>query len=286
MGSDHSMNSENLRQWIGKSETRTDTITLAPLLNFTATLDRDDPVPQPGDPIPPAGHWLYFLPDTRQSELGSDGIAKRGGLLPPVALPRRMWAGGRIKFLRPLRVGSHISQTATVADVSAKDGRTGKLVFVLLKHVVSDEQGPAIEEERDIVYRGNPDANAPPAKPSPAPASGPWRREIRPDPTLLFRYSALTFNTHRIHYDRPYTTGVEGYPALIVHGPLIATLLMDLCRRECAKRLLRFDYRAASPLFDNGPFTLNGRPDGDRAQIWAANADGGLAMTAEATFGN
>jgi 3-methylfumaryl-CoA hydratase len=278
------MDAENLQRWIGKSETRTDTVAQAQLVNFAATLDHDDRVPRPGDPIPPAAHWLYFLPDTRQSELGPDGIAKRGGLLPPVALPRRMWAGGRIKFLRPLRVGSQISQT--VADVSAKDGRTGKLVFVLLKHVISDEHGPAIEEERDIVYRDNPDANAPPARPNPAPASGPWRREVRPDPMMLFRYSALTFNTHRIHYDRPYATGVEGYPALVVHGPLIATLLMDLCRRECPKQLLRFDYRAASPLFDNGPFTLNGRPDGHRAQVWAANADGGLAMTAEAAFEN
>jgi 3-methylfumaryl-CoA hydratase len=278
------MSFDNLRDWIGKQEVRTDSVTLAPLVNFVATLDSGDPAPKLGDPIPPAAHWLYFLPDTRQSELGPDGIAKRGGLLPPVPLPRRMWAGGRIRFERSLRVGAALSRNTVVADVSVKEGRTGKLVFVLMRHEIADEHGIAIHEEQDIVFRDSPDPKAPPVKPQPAPPGAVWRREVRPDPTLLFRYSALTFNTHRIHYDRPYTTGIEGYPALLVHGPLIATLLMDLCRRQHAKRLVRFDYRAASPLFDNAPFTLNGRPDGDQAQVWAANAEGGVAMLADAAF--
>ena len=278
------MDLENLRRWIGKEERRTDSVTLAPLVNLFATLDRGDAAPKAGDPLPPAAHWLYFLPDTRQSELGPDGIARRGGLLPPVPLPRRMWAGGRIRFDRPLRVGSAVSRRSVVADVSVKEGRTGKLVFVLMRHEIADAAGVAIHEEQDIVYRDNPDPKAPPVKAQPAPSGALWRRTIRPDPTLLFRYSALTFNTHRIHYDRPYATGVEGYPALLVHGPLIATLLMDLCRREHAKRLVRFDYRAASPLFDNAPFTLNGKPDGDRAAVWAADPEGGVAMLADAAF--
>ena len=278
------MSFDDLRDWIGKHEVRTDHVTLAPLVNFTATLDSGDPAPKSGDAIPPAAHWLYFLPDTRQSDLGPDGIAKRGGLLPPVPLPRRMWAGGRIRFEHPVRVGATLSRKTEVADVSVKDGRTGKLVFVLMRHEISDESGVAIREEQDVVFRDNPDPKAPAVKAQPAPSGAVWRREVRPDPTLLFRYSALTFNSHRIHYDRPYTTEVEGYPALLVHGPLIATLLMDLCRRQHAKRLVRFDYRAASPLFDNAAFTLNGRPDGDRAQVWAANAEGGVAMLADAAF--
>ncbi|HYM32017.1 MAG TPA: MaoC family dehydratase N-terminal domain-containing protein, partial [Candidatus Cybelea sp.] len=171
------MDVEQYKQWIGRREVREDTVAAAPLISFAATLDRDEPHPKPGDPIPPAAHWLYFLPDTRQSELGTDGIAKRGGLLPPVPLPRRMWAGGRIGFQRPLRVGSSIRRETTVADVSFKEGRSGKLCFVLLKHVISDEQGPAIAEEHDIVYRDNPDPKAPPPKPPAAPASGAWRRE-------------------------------------------------------------------------------------------------------------
>jgi len=278
---------EHLSKWIGRAEQQHDVITPFPLVGLAATLDRDDPVPEEGDSVPPAGHWLYFLPTTRHSELGVDGHAKRGGFLPPVELPRRMWAGGRIEFLRPLRVGDAAARTATVADVTHKTGKSGDLVFVVVRYDIFEPAGLAIREEHDIVYREEQRPGTEPPKPPMAPPSGKWHRTIHPDPVLLFRYSALIFNGHRIHYDWKFTTEEEGYPGLIVHGPLIATLLMDLCRRNRSRQTLkRFDYRAVSPLYDTAPFTVNGNPsdDGKTAELWAANADGALAMQATAEF--
>ena len=278
---------DHLRTWIGKTETLTDTITPAPLAGLAATLDRDALDPKPGDPVPPAWHWIYFNPKPKASEIGPDGHARRGGFLPPVELPRRMWAGGRLAWPGTLRVGDAVSRTSTIRDVSHKQGKSGDLVFVLVEHVISGPDGVAVTEEHDIVYRDAPDPSAPPPPAKPAPADAQWARRIEPDPVLLFRYSALTFNGHRIHYDLKYVTEAEGYPGLIVHGPLIATLLMDLCRRERADaRLVRFSYRALSPLFDTASFTVNGRPgdDGATAAVWAANAEGGLAMQADAVF--
>jgi len=278
---------DHLSTWIGKSKTLTDTVAQAQLAGFAATLDRDELDPQAGDPVPPAGHWIFFNPRPKASEIGPDGHAKRGGFLPPVDLPRRMWAGGRMRWPGVLRVGEAVTRTSTIADVTHKQGKSGELVFVLVKHEIAGPEGVAITEEHDIVYRAAADPDAPPPPAKPAPADAQWSRTIDPDPVLLFRYSALTFNGHRIHYDLKYVTEVEGYPGLIVHGPLIATLLMDLCRRERPDaRLVRFDYRAMSPLFDTAPFTVNGRPaaDGRTATLWAANAEGGLAMQAEAEF--
>jgi len=277
---------DHLRQWIGRTEEAAEIIAPEPVASLSATLDRDDPQLQVGDEIPPAGHWLYFLPRHRQSELGPDGHAERGGFLPPVDLPRRMWAGGRINFLTPLRVGDEARRVSTIADVSHKEGRSGELVFVLVRHEIIGPGGPAIVEEHDIVYRAAADPDAPPRPARRAPAEAVWRRTIEPDPVLLFRYSALIFNAHRIHYDHRFTTEEEGYPGLIVHGPLIATLLMDLCRRESGRRMSKFDYRAVSPLFDTAPFTVHGQPsdNDDSAQLWAAGTDGNLAMTAEAEF--
>jgi 3-methylfumaryl-CoA hydratase len=276
----------HLRQWIGRTEEAAETIAPEPLAGLSATLDRDDPQPEAGDEVPPAGHWLYFVARHRQSELGPDGHAERGGFLPPVDLPRRMWAGGRIEFLAPLRVGDQARRVSTIADVSRKEGRSGELVFVLVRHEIIGPDGPVINEEHDIVYRATADPAASPPKPKPAPAEAGWQRTIEPDPVLLFRYSALIFNGHRIHYDHRFTTGEEGYPGLIVHGPLIATLLMELCRRQTGRRLSKFDYRAVSPLFDTAPFTVNGQPDDDggSAELWAADGDGNLAMTAQAEF--
>ena len=276
-----------LRTWVGKSEIATDILHGGQLASLAATLDRDELSPQPGDLVPPAGHWVYFTPRPKASEIGPDGHAKRGGFLPPVDLPRRMWAGGRMRWPGALRVGDSITRTSTIAEVNHKSGKSGDLVFVLVKHAIAGPDGVCVEEEHDIVYRGasDPDVLPPPAKAAPTDAD--WSRTIEPNPVLLFRYSALTFNGHRIHYDLAYVTEEEGYPGLIVHGPLIATLLMDLCRRERPERqLVRFDYRAMSPLFHIAPFTVNGRlaDDGNTAQLWAADADGGLAMQAEAEF--
>ena len=270
--------------WIGRTERRSDTLAAAPLAGLAATLDRaDDPEPVPGSALPPLAHWLYFLPRAPQREIGPDGHPKRGGFLPPVPLPRRMWAGGRLRFAHDLRVGDEAERRSTIASVEAKDGRSGALVFVTVRHEVSDARGLALSEEHDIVYRDHPQPGATVSTPARAPTDEDFRREIVPDPVLLFRYSALTFNGHRIHYDRSYVTEVEGYPGLIVHGPLIATLLVDLVRRELPEARLRaFAFKAASPLFDIHPFTVCGKRETDHVSLWARNHLGDLAMRARA----
>lgn len=278
---------KHLSQWIGKSETADDLITASQLSGYAAMLDHDDTELAPGDPLPPSTHWLYFLPQARHSEIGPDGHPNRGGFLPPVELPRRMWAGSRLTFIKPLSVGDRVQRVSTIKDVSHKKGKTGDLVFCVVRHEISNEQGLAIVDEHDIVYRDEPSADAPPPPATPAPEGVEWMRQIDPDPVLLFRYSALTFNGHRIHYDRSYVMDVEGYPGLIVHGPLIATLLMDLCRRHNPLRTLRsFSFRAVSPLFDTASFQVNGAPsaDGSTAKLWASRDDGSLAMKADAEF--
>ena len=281
------LNLDSLREWRGKTESRSDEVTSAPIAALSATLDRDDPFPRAGDPLPPLWHWLYFWPIPRQSELGPDGHAKRGGFLPPVPLPRRMFAGDRAEFHRPLRVGETISRLSRIVDVNHKQGRSGPLVFVVVRHEISDRQGVAVVEEHDIVYRENPKATDPAPAPQTPPADAMWVREIRPEETLLFRYSALTFNGHRIHYDRRYATEVEGYPGLVVHGPLIATLLLDLIRRNAADAsVASLSFRAVRPLFDVAPFSVNGKvaSDGKTAQLWATDSQGWLAMDATAVL--
>ncbi|MBC5786196.1 MaoC family dehydratase N-terminal domain-containing protein [Ramlibacter sp. USB13] len=278
---------QHLRGWEGRSETLRDDITAAPVRNLSATLDRDDPAPAAGTELPPLWHWLYFLPSARQSELGPDGHAKRGGFLPPVPLPRRMWAGGRLQWLAPLRVGEAVERTSRIVSVTHKAGRSGDLLFVLVRHELRNAQGVALTEEHDIVYRAAPQPGDPVPPPQAAPADAPWSREIVPDDVLLFRYSALTFNGHRIHYDRKYVTEVEGYPGLIVHGPLIATLLVDLARRQRPDaRFASFSFKAVRPTFDLHPFRVGGKPsaDGKAAQLWAQDHEGWLTMQAEATF--
>jgi len=280
---------DHLRDWIGRKEEKTDVVTASQLAGLLATLDHDAPYPVDGTPLPPAGHWLYFLSPPLQSKIGTDGHAHRGEFLPPVDLPRRMWAGGRIEFFTPIRVGEPIKQVSTIKDVSYRQGRSGDLIFVIVQHDVAGPNGLAIREEHDIVYRGQTDPNAPAPKPKPAPVAPQWSRVIDPDPVVLFRYSALTFNGHRIHYDLKYVTEVEGYPGLIVHGPLMATLLMDMAVREFQDGILRrFSYRAVSPVFDTGSFSLNGKcvGNGAFAELWITDTDGNLAMQAEAEFGN
>jgi 3-methylfumaryl-CoA hydratase len=277
-----SLDIDHLKTWIGRTETLTDTVTPVPVQALAATLDRDDPLPRPGDVLPKLWHWLYFLPIARASQIGPDGHPRRGGFLPPVPLPRRMWAGGRYAFTGELHVGEAITRRSTVLDVSAKTGRTGTLVFVKVGHAVSGEAGVVIHEEHDIVYRDLPAADETPPPPRPAPTDGVWARTIVPDDVLLFRYSALTFNGHRIHYDRRYVTQEEGYPGLIVHGPLIATLLMELFRAKDGRTLKAFRFRAVSPTFDITPFSVHGRPTETGAALWAQGPDGDLRMDAVA----
>jgi len=276
---------DQLGDWIGRTEQRDDIVTAAPLAGLIATLDRsDDPAPLAGTALPPLAHWLYFLPQAMQHEIGVDGHPKRGGFLPPVPLPRRMWAGGRLQFAHPIRVGEAVTRRSTITRVDAKQGRSGALVFVTVQHEVLNADGVALTEEHDIVYRADPEAGALPPTPLPAPTNEDFGRTITPDPVLLFRYSALTFNGHRIHYDRSYVTEVEGYPGLIVHGPLIATLLVDLLRRELPNAVLtQFDFKAASPLFDLHPFSVCGRREAEGSVLlWARNHLGELAMNARA----
>ncbi|HXF47307.1 MAG TPA: MaoC family dehydratase N-terminal domain-containing protein [Burkholderiaceae bacterium] len=272
------------RDWIGRVERREDVITPAPLAAWSATLDRDDPPPRAGDVLPPLAHWLYFLPCAKASELGADGHARRGGFLPPVDLPRRMWAGGRLRFLQPLRVGEAVARVSRIADVNVKRGRSGALVFVTVRHEISNARGLALTEEHDIVYREPPAAGAPAPVPPRAPTDETFARTIAPDPVLLFRYSALTFNGHRIHYDRTYATAVEGYPGLVVHGPLIATLLVDLLRRDVPQAQLQaFEFKALAPLFDLHRFNVCGKAQGPHGfALWARDHAGALAMQAHA----
>jgi 3-methylfumaryl-CoA hydratase len=271
---------------------------------MAATLDLETS-PRPGEPLPPGWHWMFFNPTARASDLGPDGHLKRGGFVPPVPLPRRMWAGGRLAYSRrAIRVGEAIRRRSEIANVEVKQGRSGTLVFVLVKHHIEGAGGGTIDEEHDIVYREAPQSSKQgaskqgaskqgaskqgPGVPAPQPpaaiADARWTQAIRPDPVLLFRYSALTFNGHRIHYDWPYVTKVEGYPGLIVHGPLISTLLLELLRREQPDRqLVRYAFRAVSPLFDTAAFTLRGTPEeGGAVRLWAAGPEGQLAMDAEA----
>jgi len=276
---------DHLKQWIGRTDDRKDVLTTTPVQALSATLDRDDPVAIEGDSLPPAWHWLYFLPLHRQSEIGPDGHPHRGGFLPPVPLPRRMWAGSQMEFLRPLRIGDKVRRLSRILDVSAKTGRTGTLVFVKVRHEVSDARGLALVDVHDIVYRDNPRPGDPVPPVQAAPTDSAWRRNIEPNDVLLFRYSALTFNGHRIHYDRRYVTEVEGYPGLVVHGPLIATLLLDLLRRHHPDaRVTQFTFRAVKPTFDTAPFQVCGRleEDGHTVRLWAQHLDGALAMDATA----
>ena len=279
----------DLRHWIGRSETLHDTIQPTPVVALTATLDHPDAAVASGTALPPLWHWLYFLPMQRQSEIGVDGHPRRGGFLPPVALPRRMWAGSQFEFRSPLRVGDVVARTSTIEDVRSKDGRSGRLVFVKVRHALHSNGAadPAIVEFHDIVYRDAPVPGDAPPPPQQAPVDAPWQRQVLADAVLLFRYSALTFNGHRIHYDRPYATQVEGYPGLIVHGPLIATLLMDLLRRQMPDAdVASFNFKAVRPTFDQHPLQVNGALQADRktVKLWAQDHEGWLTMDATATL--
>ncbi|MEQ6249989.1 MaoC family dehydratase N-terminal domain-containing protein [Sulfitobacter sp. HNIBRBA3233] len=275
---------ETLSRWIGKRETAQDRIDAGPARRMELTLDREARLGD-GDALPPLWHWLYFLQTARMSALGRDGHPAKGGFLPPVALPRRMWAGGRFGFSQPLVLGTEATKTSTIKDVAVKQGRSGALCFVTVRHEVASNAQSAFWEEHDIVYREDSGPDAPPAAPTPE-IGDDWEtvETVTPSEVLLFRYSALTFNGHRIHYDRDYATGVEGHAGLVVHGPLIATLLVDLAQRVMGRAPLAFDFRAMSPLFDTAPFNIHARTEGDEVTLAAATPQGRLAMQAKARF--
>jgi 3-methylfumaryl-CoA hydratase len=274
------------RDWVGRKAATTDVATAWPVAALTATLDRREAEPATGDAIPPGWHWLYLLETTPASELGADGHPRRGGFLPPIALPRRMWAGGRIEFRRALKVGETLRRDSEVIAVEPKQGKSGSLVFVTVRHTVSGAGEIAVVEEHDIVYREAAKPGEPPPQGKPAPRQAAWRRELVAGPVMLFRFSALIFNAHRIHYDIDYCREEEHYPGLIVHGPLQTILLLDLCRRSEARPVKRLDYRALQPVFHTEQFTVNGEPsaDGSKAEVWTANAAGSYAMAGTAYF--
>ena len=283
-----------LTDWVGRRETLTDQATPAQAAKMHCLLDRPGPAPGPGDPLPAFWHWIYFNDVAPQAELGPDGHPRRGGNMPPVALPRRMFAGNRLQVKGEIRVGDKLSRTSEILSVTEKQGRQGPLVFVTVRHVTATPRGPAIEEERDIVYRDGGGAGGGGSGGEPVDLGGAaWRRTVTPDPVLLFRYSALTFNGHRIHYDRAYATDVEGYPGLVVQGPLTATYLWHLAadhgsaKATGTRPIRHFAFRARSPLFDTAPFSLAGWPttDGGGARLVAVTPSGQLAQSAEVEFG-
>lgn len=276
---------DHLKSWIGRSETHTERLHGFPSNALAATLNRDDAPYDDGAVLPHLWHWLHFLPIFKLSDAGYDGHAALGGFLPPVPLPRRMWAGSRFTFHHPLHIGDDVTKTSTVQSVDHKQGRSGDLVFVTVGHELANSAGAAISEQHDIVYRDRPDATAPQPKPAQAPETSDFSRYIEPDSVLLFRYSALTFNGHRIHYDQPFCTSTEGYGGLVVHGPLLATLMMDLLRRHTDAWVDTFEFRAMAPVFDTHNFTVHGaQVDARTYRLWIARDDGALAMQGQATI--
>jgi 3-methylfumaryl-CoA hydratase len=274
-----------LEAWVGRREVARDVVTPVPLRALAATLETGWPEPVPGIEAPPLADWLYFLPIVPASQIGPDGHPAKGGFLPPVPLERRMWAGSRLAFAAPLRVGEAIERRSEILKVTAKDGRSGPMVFVTVRHEVHGPHGLVVSHEQDIVYLPLPERWAPPP-PTPLPEGLAWTETRRCDPVLLFRFSALTFNAHRIHFDRDYAREVEKYPGLVVHGPLQAMLLMAAATaRNPGKRPAGFVFRGVRPLLDQDAVTLAARETGDDGlELFTANGEGAVAMQATLTW--
>jgi len=278
---------QSIDQWIGKSENSSERLAAFPANAMAATLNRNGQVYKDGDPLPHLWHWLYFLQVFNLEDKGYDGHPKLGGFLPPLELPRRMWAGSRLKFLAPMKIGALLNKQSTIKSVKQKTGRSGALAFVTVVHQVHDGDILCLEEEQDIVYREKNNADIPEVVPANAPSESTFSRDIDPDPVLLFRYSALTFNGHRIHYDQPFCTDIEGYKGLVVHGPLMATMLLDLVRSELPNAMVsEFELRVLASVFENSKFSLHGEPnaDGKTIKLWVRRDDGALAIQALATI--
>jgi 3-methylfumaryl-CoA hydratase len=271
----------HLRTWIGREEVAVDVVSDDLARKFHATLDMPGEAPSVGEAAPGLIHFCLAPQIAPTAQLGPDGHPRRGGFLPPVPLPRRMWAGGRLTFSRPIRVGDCICRTSRIGDVAAKTGRSGALVFVKVEHTLDVQGEAAVEEVHDIVYRGLAATSA--ATPAPAEVS-PNRRRIDVSPTLLFRYSALTFNGHRIHYDLKYAKSEEGYPGLVVHGPLQATLLLHHAAALRGKLPRSFDYRNESTLFDDAPFWLDATETASGLTLWTSREGGPVGMRAQAVW--
>jgi 3-methylfumaryl-CoA hydratase len=275
-------NATDYSAWIGRTEEVRDDLSPAQALLAAATLD-DTTSMDAGAALPILWHWFYFLPRTPQSRLGEDGHPQRGGFMPPIPYPRRMFAGARLRLHRPLAVGEPARREGVIRNVTTKAGRSGSLAFVTVGYSFYQRGELCLEEEQDIVYREpGPPVPAPTAAELPPPPEGAWSLTVAPDSRLLFRFSALTFNAHRIHYDRAYATGEEGYPGLVVHGPLTAVMLLQLTRLSTPRQIVGFSFRGQAPLFDLAPFHLIGQLQGDRVALEAQGPDGKTAIIAEA----
>jgi 3-methylfumaryl-CoA hydratase len=277
---------EKLKDWIGEKESAIDYVTVPAVDRLAATLDRDEPMPKAGDPLPIGWHQILFPRVARHSQIGADGHPERGDFLPPVPLPRRMFAGKRTTFHDDLRVGDEVRRDSVIKNVVIKQGQTGQMVFVTVKTEITSPRGHAITEEHDYVYREAAPGGTPPQPPKPAPGKAVWSRVVTPDPVMLFRYSALTFNGHRIHYDLPYVTKTEGYPGLVMNGGLTTLLVFELARAQASAPIRYISSRNVRALFVNQPITVAGEPSSDNktAKLWATNHEGALALTAEAEF--
>ena len=278
---------ENLKQHMGKRLMSTDVAAAGPANLLRLSFGRDEPELRAGDPLPPGWHGLYFLPRFGPKDLRPDGSPSDTGVVPPMPLPRRMFAGERLRFHRPIRIGDELRRETELADIALKAGGTGALVFATVVNRVFTPDGLALEEERRTVFREEVmpgERNQAPRREA-APADVPWRRRVAPDAVLLFRFSALTFNSHRIHYDRAWAMDVEGYPGLVVHGPLTSTLLIDFARdHNPGRAFVSYATQARAPLFDAAAFELRGRPtaDGRGCELWAVTPEGTVAMSAQA----
>jgi len=274
------MSSSDFSAWIGRRQESQDRISFTLVKRIAATLG--EPAPRSGESLPPLWHWAFFQEPVTADELGPDGHPALGGFLPPAHNRNRMWAGSRLEFYQPLTVEADVTCVSTILNVEEKHGRTGSLLFVTVRHEYFQDGKRAMQDEQDIVYR---EPTPPKLSGTEAIPQGQWRDPVVPSPTLLFRYSAVTFNGHRIHYDWPYVTQTEGYPGLVVHGPLIATLnLRAFTKAHPNARLKRFTFRGVRPLISPQPFEVGGRLiDSGKAQLWAGNQDG-TAQIGEVEF--
>lgn len=279
------MDGTDLNDWVGNREERSAVLYSTPAHLLALTLDLDDLDLEDGSPLPELWHWLYFLPMVPTSGLGIDGHPERGGFLPPISLERRMWAGGRLTFHLGLQVGEEVHKSSEIVDISQKEGKAGSMVLVTVRHTLTSQRGLAIEEEQDIVYLPMPESYSAP-RPDPLPEALEWTQQRRADAVLLFRFSALTFNAHRIHYDLPYATEAEHYPGLVVHGPLQAMLLMESARRHrSGAHPATYMFRASRPLFDFESCTVAAQSTADGGlDLFTANGDGNVAMRAHVTW--
>ncbi|MGE0744918.1 MAG: acyl-CoA dehydrogenase [Rhodospirillales bacterium] len=281
---------EALRESAGRKVVAHDVVTAAPVAAMMATFGRGGPPPRDGDALPPLWHGMFCTPKLPPDRLGADGLPRDEALLPSIAdFPHKLFAGARFTFRAPILIGEPIARESEVMGFEAKDGRSGRLIFARIEHRVIGPRGVAAVEENDIVYRpaGGGGGSGGAAGARPAPGAAVWSRTVDPDPVLMFRHSALTFNSHRIHYDRRYAVETLGMPGLLVQAMLIARLMLELAhdnRPDAA--VTAFSFRSGKPLHDTAPFTLAGEPaaDGRSATLWAAAADGGIAMTATAGF--